>query len=90
MENDSKKTYSYRFHRKEDALEVYRKELLNNNGDVNKTLLVLKNDTRMPFGFMQYFDDYKECIDYLGITEDQFNNAKCIKWHGDVIERHTR
>lgn len=90
MEDKNKKTYSYRFHRKEDALEVYREELAKNNGDVTRTLLTLKEDTRMPFGFMQYFHDYKECIDYLGITEEEFNNVKCIKWSGGVIERHAR
>lgn len=87
---NNKKTYNYKNHNKEDAMNVYKKELLKNKGDINKTLLALKSDTKMPFGFMQYFDDYKECIDYLGITENQFNDAKCIKWHGEVIERHTR
>ena len=90
MGKNNEKIYGNSYNYKKDALDVYNKELLKNNGDVIKTLLILNEDKRMPFGFLQYFRDYKECICYLGITEDEFNKARCIKWSNGIIERHSR
>lgn len=75
------------YDKKDDALDVYKEELAKNNGDVIKTLIAFNKNTKMPFGFMQYFVDYKECIDYLGVTEDEFNEANCLKWSNGLIER---
>ena len=90
MGKNNEKIYGNSYDKKEDALDVYKEELLKNNGDIKKTLLSLNKDGRMSFGFLQYFADYKECINYLGIEEDDFCKAGCIKWSNGIIERHSR
>lgn len=86
MKEEDRK-YGNCYNKKDDALDVHKEELAKNNGDVIKTLTVFSKDARLPFGFMQYFVDYKECIDYLGVTEDEFNEANCLKWSNGLIER---
>lgn len=86
MKDNNRKFYNDSYNQKEDALNFYKKELAKNNGDVNKTLLILNENCIIPFGFMEYFENYKECIEYLEITEDEFNKADCIKWSYGVIE----